>query len=112
MRALLLTLFMLFTLSFSLHGSPVASPTPTQVGFPPVLKVPVLMYHHIDDQSGEWYVPRKNFGQQMAFLAENGYRSTTLTAYLDAYQNGTALPDKSVLITFDDGYEDAYTQVY
>lgn len=73
--------------------------------------VPVLMYHHLLQkgentryQGNDIVTYTENFRQQLAWLAENGFRSISLAeleAYL--YEDG-ALPDRPVLITFDDGY--------
>jgi peptidoglycan/xylan/chitin deacetylase (PgdA/CDA1 family) len=49
------------------------------------------------------------FAQQLDFLVEQGYHTVT-TPQLWAALNGTArLPAKPIVLTFDDGYEDAFT---
>lgn len=49
---------------------------------------------------------------QFAWLQANGYRPVSLQQILDARKGGPALPDKAVLLTFDDGRKDVYTRVF
>ena len=74
-------------------------------GEQPTLRV--LMYHKVNDvPENSVTVPVGRFDEQMAQLAELGYRPVTLDAVLDHYLLGTPLPAGAVLITFDDGYRD------
>ena len=75
--------------------------------------VPVLNYHQINDKDeNALTVHVDQFEAQMAYLAENGYHAITPAQMLDAWENGTELPDKPVIITFDDGYVDNYKNAY
>src|SRR5690606_22491480 len=65
--------------------------------------VPVLMYHHVTPAGGMIAVTPEVFEQQIAGLARAGYTSLG-TAQLAEYLAGGQVPEKSVLITFDDGY--------
>lgn len=73
----------------------------------PARAVPVLMYHHVSPAPGLVTVSPAIFRAQMAWLAAHGYRSAG-TQELAAFLAGAPLPDKSVVITFDDGYLDNY----
>jgi peptidoglycan/xylan/chitin deacetylase (PgdA/CDA1 family) len=67
----------------------------------------VLMYHKINDRDGNpLSVPVSLFDEQMAQLRELGYAVVDIDAVLDHYVDGTPLPPRAVLITFDDGYRD------
>lgn len=72
-----------------------------------------LMYHHIREydtlipEAKNISVSPKEFSAQMKFLSENKYHPITSH---DIHE-GT-VPCKSVMITFDDGYHDVYTQAY
>ncbi|HZO97878.1 MAG TPA: polysaccharide deacetylase family protein [Gaiellaceae bacterium] len=67
----------------------------------------VLMYHKVNDiPDNPTTVPVGRFDEQLAQLRELGYRVVGLDAVLDHYVLGRPLPDRAVLITFDDGYRD------
>ncbi len=72
--------------------------------------IPVLMYHDIVESSGAeaarnaLTVSAAKFERDMAWLAENGYEAV-LPRDVAA---GLTLPNKPVIITFDDGYESNY----
>ena len=75
--------------------------------------VPVLNYHQIEEKNGNpltlW---PDQFEAQMAYLADAGYTTITIDEMMDALENGTPLPEKPVIITFDDGYADNYEYAY
>ncbi|MBD5162247.1 MAG: polysaccharide deacetylase family protein [Oscillibacter sp.] len=67
--------------------------------------LPVLMYHHFAPEAKEGtVVTPTRFREQMTALKEAGYHAVTIPQVIDFVENGTALPDKPVLITMDDGY--------
>lgn len=67
--------------------------------------VPVLMYHHVSPSAGPITCSPQNFEDQLQWLKRHGYNSLT-TAQFAGHLSGRAVPRKSVLITFDDGYLD------
>jgi|GEM_PF-374156 len=76
--------------------------------------IPVLEYHHIrdftDKSDGNNYytsVSPALFQSQMKYLKNAGYRTISWDDYLAGKKTA-----KSIIITFDDGDEDAYTQAY
>jgi peptidoglycan/xylan/chitin deacetylase (PgdA/CDA1 family) len=73
--------------------------------------LPVLMYHHVTPNDGLVTVAPATFRRQMAWLANHGYRSIGCRD-LERFLAGEPLPDKSVLITFDDGYLDNYVYAH
>jgi peptidoglycan/xylan/chitin deacetylase (PgdA/CDA1 family) len=67
----------------------------------------VLMYHKVNDLwPNPITVPTVVFGEQMALLGELGYVPVSLERVRDHYVAGLPLPERAVLITFDDGYRD------
>ena len=65
--------------------------------------VPVLMYHHITPAAGMICTTPDLFEDQLAGLARKGYRSLTADQFAH-FLAGGHVPERSVLITFDDGY--------
>lgn len=82
-------------------------------GWYTVTGVPVLNYHQVNDQ---FHTPitttTANFEKQMQYLHDNGYHAITQAQYRDYIENEGPLPDKPVLITFDDGYQDNYVNAW
>jgi len=67
----------------------------------------VLMYHKVNDQRpNPITVPTAIFAEQMTLLGALGYAPVSLDAVREHYLAGAPLPDRAVLITFDDGYLD------
>ena len=67
--------------------------------------VPVLNYHQVEVKDGNpLTLHPEQFEAQMAYLKEEGYTTVTIDELMDACENGAALPEKPVVITFDDGY--------
>jgi len=77
------------------------------------VRIPILMYHNIDETSdGNDTITASLFEEQMKAISENGYTALTFSD-LQAYVDGKAdLPDKPVVITFDDGYLSTYVYAY
>ncbi|MFA6434095.1 MAG: polysaccharide deacetylase family protein [Elusimicrobiales bacterium] len=79
--------------------------------------LPVLVYHKIGiPPAGSklkdlWVTPEK-FRSQVAWLGAHGYVTVLFSDVVKAYKNKKPLPEKAVLITFDDGYENNYTHAY
>ena len=70
------------------------------------VELPILMYHHIHKSSSQWgdhVVSPQTLEGDFQYLTAQGYTAVTV-ADLTAYtQNGTPLPKKPIMITFDDG---------
>ncbi len=72
-------------------------------------RVPILMYHSIADvPSHRNSVPPDVFKHQMELLWRAGYKTVSVIQLIDTINRGFDLPDKPVVITFDDGYEDNF----
>ena len=74
--------------------------------------VPVLVYHGIEaaPQPGDRYsITPAEFARQMAMLAGDGFHAISIAQYVQfAGGDVAALPNRPVLITFDDGRLDSY----
>jgi len=75
--------------------------------------IPVLMYHSISTIPGNTLgVPVKQFTDEMEWLHNQNYHTLSLEEFYLALSNNTLVPDKPILLTFDDGYSDNYTDAW
>ncbi|MFH0839007.1 MAG: polysaccharide deacetylase family protein [Candidatus Omnitrophota bacterium] len=75
--------------------------------------VPVLMYHNIDtNTSSSLSVAPQSFERQMKFLKESGYNVISFEALIRLIKGKKPFKAKTIVITFDDGYENNYTYAY
>lgn len=74
------------------------------------VNVPVLMYHAVSDEMwGYWdlFVSPKTMEEELQYLQENGYETIWFEdlSHIEDYE-------KPVILTFDDGYDDNYTELF
>ena len=73
--------------------------------------LPILMYHHVSPNPGLVTVSPSMFREHIQALAEAGWRSAGLDE-VERFYRGEALPAKTCVITFDDGYLDNYVHAH
>ena len=83
------------------------------------IRVPILMYHYVsplpedaDDIRLDLTIEPDVFAAHMQYLVDSGYTTISLYELYDALTLGTILPEKPVILTFDDGYIDHYEYVF
>jgi peptidoglycan/xylan/chitin deacetylase (PgdA/CDA1 family)/GT2 family glycosyltransferase len=73
-------------------------------------KLPVLLYHHVGPFKAGTYreltVLPKKFERQIRWLARRGYVGIKPADWLEWVRSGKSLPEKPILLTFDDAYAD------
>lgn len=79
--------------------------------------IPVLLYHYVNDEPKEEEafitVTSAVFAEQMKKLHEAGFQTIRMAELITYMRGGKVnLPDKPVVLTFDDGHEDNYTNAY
>jgi len=77
------------------------------------------MYHHIavppphaDAVRRDLSLPPSAFEAQLKYLANNGYRTIRLIDLIRHLALGEPLPPKPIILTFDDGYGDSYSDAF
>ena len=83
------------------------------------VQIPILMYHYISDPPWgandvrrDLSLPGPDFEQQLRYLINQGYHSISMQDLVRHIQQGTELPEKPIVLTFDDGYKDAFTVAF
>jgi peptidoglycan/xylan/chitin deacetylase (PgdA/CDA1 family) len=99
--------------------APLPADPPSPDGTPRGARVPILMYHYLSTPPAGADIYRRDlsvspdlFAAHLDRLRAEGY--TTITLY-DLYQHlatGAALPEKPVILTFDDGYRDNFENAF
>lgn len=74
--------------------------------------VVALMYHDFGYSGNPSIINAEVFDDQMNALADNGFNVISMEQYVEYMEGKIDLPEKSVLITFDDGYSDFYEIAY
>jgi peptidoglycan/xylan/chitin deacetylase (PgdA/CDA1 family) len=104
-------------------AEPPATPTPalepTPDGVVRTVKVPILMYHYIstpppdaDAYRIDLSTPPDLLAAHLDRLVAEGYTTISLYQLLAHLLQGAPLPDKPVVITFDDGYRDNHANAF
>ena len=75
--------------------------------------VPVLMWHNLaEESSGDMTISVDTFRAQIEALHEAGFKTVSLQQLYDYVHFGTELPEKPIVLTFDDGYFSNYEYAY
>lgn len=69
-------------------------------------RIPILMYHNVEDPA------RERFRCQMRLLTRLNYRTIVFADLVSAVRERRILPEKTVVLTFDDGTVDHYRNVF
>jgi hypothetical protein len=83
------------------------------------IRVPILMYHYVsylpsdaDEYRRDLTITPDMFLAHLAYLKQQGYETISLYQLDEALVNGTPIPPKPVILSFDDGYIDHYVNVF
>lgn len=75
--------------------------------------VPVLMWHNLaEESSGDMTISLDTFRAQIEALHEAGFKTVSLQQLYDYVHFGTELPEKPIVLTFDDGYFSNYEYAF
>lgn len=71
------------------------------------VQVPIIMYHGIlkeEKRQGKFVISPSEFESDLRYLQEQGYTTIVMQDLINYVKEGTPLPDKPIMLTFDDGY--------
>lgn len=72
------------------------------------VELPIVMYHHLSYKPklwGDYVLSVDQFERDLIYLKKNDYTTITTSQLMDWCEGSGVLPEKPVMITFDDGYE-------
>lgn len=81
----------------------------------PVLLLPTAMYHSVTDEGdspSQYVISPSMLERDLQYLQTHGRETITIHDLLAYVKDGTELPEKPVLLTFDDGYYNNYKYAY
>ena len=70
------------------------------------VELPILMYHGITEQTkqvSKFVISKEMLREDLQYLKENGYQTVTVADVIAFVKEGVPLPQKPVMLTFDDG---------
>ncbi len=75
--------------------------------------VPVLYYHSVDQNAdNEVTITPEMLEKQLKYINDNKFTTITIRELYDYLKNNKPIPEKSIVITFDDGYMNNYTEAF
>lgn len=101
--------------AFYTETVPPSSETAVSVSGEEAVEVPIIMYHGVLKDSkywGKYVVSPDLFESDLRYLTENGYTTIVVQDLIDYVETGAPLPEKPVMLTFDDGYYNNYLYAY
>lgn len=74
--------------------------------------IPILTYHSLDESQSVISTSPSVFEKQMGELWKRGWQSLSLSEMARFMQTRKFFPEKTFVITFDDGYENTYSEAF
>jgi peptidoglycan/xylan/chitin deacetylase (PgdA/CDA1 family) len=77
-----------------------------------VASFPILTFHAVDARPAAISFPPRVFEHGIALLQDRGHRTLSLVELTDCIRRRASFPERSFVITFDDGYRSVYEQAF
>jgi peptidoglycan/xylan/chitin deacetylase (PgdA/CDA1 family) len=75
--------------------------------------IPVLYYHSVKESAdNEVTIKPEKLREELKYIKDEGYSTLTISQLKDYILSNSPIPQKSILITFDDGYMDNYNSAF
>lgn len=96
-------------------AAPILTPAiPTDAG-PQSIQVPIVMYHLIlrdPARASKYVISPETLESDLKWIRANGYETVTAEDLIAYVYDGVPLPEKPIVLTFDDSYTNNYTYAY
>ena len=92
-----------------------AAPASARGGAGEPIPLPVVMYHGVnsrESRAGDYVITPEALREDLLWLREEGYETVVVQDLLDYVDHGTPLPEKPVMLTFDDGYYNNHLHLF
>ena len=79
------------------------------------IKVPIIMYHSIlkdPSRSNKYTVTPSVLEEDLKYITDNGYTTVTISDLISYVYDDTPLPEKPIVLTFDDGHYNNYGYLF
>lgn len=114
-RLLVMVLAAVLLISAVWWGSGRIIPAMRRLSVSQEVRLPVLMYHgvHSDPKkAGDYVITPQALEEDLLYLQRQGCTTVVMSDLIAYVQQGAPLPEKPVMITFDDGYYNNYLNAY
>ena len=85
-----------------------------RVSTEPYSELPIIMYHNVSKNPellGKYTISQKELEEDIIYLKEQGYTTIVVEDLIAFTHNGISLPEKPIMLTFDDGYSNTVKYV-
>lgn len=79
------------------------------------ITLPIIMYHGLikdNNAQNKYFISPDAFENDLKYLKDKGYTTITMNELIDYVYNGTRLPKKPIILTFDDGFYNNYLYAF
>lgn len=79
------------------------------------IALPIIMYHGLikdHNKQNDYFISPDSFENDLKYLKDKGYTTITMNELIDYVYNGTDLPKKPIILTFDDGFYNNYLYAF
>lgn len=108
-------LIITYLVQTTVFASPLILGSASESPFEDTAKVPILMYHKLTTTNkitNKWTITPEEFEEDLIYIKENGYETVVMSDLIDFVHNGGKLPEKPIVLTFDDGDIGVYLYAY
>lgn len=109
LKTLLICLVLFFVLCFAIVPKTIKTVSDYKET---TVKVPVIMYHSVlKNTNNKFTITPDAIEKDLKYLSDNGYTTIVTKDLIDYVYNDVELPQKPVILTFDDGHYNNYHYV-